>query len=103
MELLQQPLIARAEEYVFRAPRALVITGKVVDAATRQPVKGFLVVPGLRWDATHMNWARGESFQAGDGHFEYRPRRGELAHLVRIEADGYEIAVSREIKSTEGH
>ena len=37
-----------------------------------------------------------------DGQFEYRPRRGELAHLVRIEADGYEVAVSREIKSTEG-
>jgi RNA polymerase sigma factor (sigma-70 family) len=103
MELLQQPLTARDEEYVFRTHKALVISGKVVDAATKQPVKEFLVVPGIRWDAAHMNWARGEGFHAGDGHFEYRPWRGELAHLVRIEADGYEVAVSREVKSTEGN
>jgi RNA polymerase sigma factor (sigma-70 family) len=102
MELLQQPLIARDEEYVFRTHKPLVVSGKVIDAATKQPVKEFLVVPGIRWDANHMNWARGESLRAADGQFEYRPRRGELAHLVRIEADGYEVAVSREIRSTEG-
>jgi uncharacterized GH25 family protein len=103
MELLQQRLIARDEEYVFWTPKALVISGKVTEAATKQPVKDFLVVPGIRWDAAHMNWARGEGFHAGDGHFEYRPKRGELAYLVRIEADGYDVAVSREIKSTEGN
>ena len=74
----------------------------MVDAATRQPVKEFLVVPGVRWDARHMHWARDEGFPSEDGQFVYRPTRGELAHLVRIEADGYEVAVSREIKSTEG-
>jgi hypothetical protein len=75
-ELLEQPLIASDEDYVFRVPRPLVISGSVVDAVTRQPVKDFLMVPGLRWDVTHMNWARGEGFTATDGYFEYRPRRG---------------------------
>ena len=49
-----------------------------------------------------MNWARGESFPANDGLFVFRADRGYLAHLIRIEAEGYEVAVSREIKSTEG-
>jgi len=104
MELLEQPLIAREEEYVFRLPAALVVSGKVIDAVTKKPVKAFRVVPGIRWSSeTHMNWARGESFLATDGNYRIRQTRGYLAHLVRIEADGYLAAVSRDIKSTEGN
>ena len=40
MQLLKQPLIARDEEYVFRLPAQLVVTGKVVDAETREPSQG---------------------------------------------------------------
>jgi protocatechuate 3,4-dioxygenase beta subunit len=103
MELLEQPLLAREEEYVFRLPAALVVSGKVIDAVTKKPVKAFGVVPGIRSSETHMNWARGESFPATDGHYRIRQTRGYLAHLVRIEADGYLAAVSRDIKSTEGN
>ena len=46
MQLELQPLIARAGEYVFRTPPALVISGKVVDAETKAPIKRFRVVPG---------------------------------------------------------
>ena len=103
MQLLERPLVARDEEYVFRLTPDLVVTGKVIDAETRRPVRAFRVVPGIRGSVDHMNWARGESFSATDGHYEFHPTRGELAHLVRIEADGYRSAVSREIKSTEGN
>ena len=48
MQLELQPLIARAEEYVFRTPPALVVSGKVIDAVTKKPIKEFRVVPGVR-------------------------------------------------------
>lgn len=102
MTLSEQPLIAREEEYVFRTPPALVVSGRVIDAVTRAPIKAFRVVPGIRSSDTHMNWARGGSFTASDGRYRIRQTHGYFAHLVRIEADGYRAAVSRDIKSDEG-
>ena len=46
MTLQRQPLIAREAEYVFRVPGPLVVSGKVIDAVTREPIKAFRVVPG---------------------------------------------------------
>ena len=102
MELSEQVLTARGEEYVFRVPEPLVVTGKVVDAVTRKPIKSFRFVPGVRSSATHMNWVDSDAFPAADGNFEYRETHGYFAYLVRVEADGYHAAQSRDIKSTEG-
>jgi hypothetical protein len=102
MQLLAQPLIARDEEYVFRAPGALIVSGKVFDAVTKKPIKEFRVVPGGRYNQDQMSWNRNESFIATDGHYEIRQTRGDFANLIRIEADGYQAAVSRDIKSNEG-
>jgi uncharacterized GH25 family protein len=102
MQLLEQPLKARDEEYVFRLPPPLVISGRVVDSTTGAAVESFRVIPGIRSSQTHMNWARGDSFAAAAGEYRLKPNRGYLAHLVRIEAEGYQVAVSREIKSDEG-
>ena len=49
-----------------------------------------------------MFWNRKDSFIAADGHYEIRQTRGDFANLIRIEADGYQAAVSRDIKSNEG-
>ena len=103
MQLLEQPLLPREEEYVFRLPAALVVSGKVIDAETKEPVKEFRVIPGIRSSETHMNWSRGEGFPASGGQYRIRRDRGYLGHLVRIEADGYQAGVSRDIKSTEGN
>jgi len=103
MQLLEQPLIAREQEYVFRLPASLVVSGKVVDAVTKGPIREFRVVPGIRSSETHMNWVESEGFTASDGHYQIRQNRGYLAHLIRIEADGYRAAVSRDIRSTEGN
>ena len=89
----------------------LVISGKVVDSETKDPVKAFRVVPASRsYDEpdgpsrkTHINWIRSESYLAKDGLYRVQRDRGELAHLVRIEADGYRVAVSRDIKNDEGN
>src|SRR5205823_1586491 len=62
MQLTEQSLIARDEEYVFRPPPALVITGSVVDAETKQPIKNFRVVPGIRSSDSHIDWVRQESY-----------------------------------------
>jgi uncharacterized GH25 family protein len=101
MQLTYQSLIARDEEYVFRPPAALVITGTVVDAETKQPIKSFRVVPGIRSRDSHIDWVRQESYAAKDGKFRIRQDRGYPGHLVRIEADGYQAAVSEDIKSDE--
>jgi hypothetical protein len=102
MQLAKQAIIARDEEYVFRPPPALVISGKVSDAQTGQPVKRLQVVPGIRYSETHMNWARDGQFIATEGKYRIRHRHDYFAHLVRIEAEGYQPAVSRDIKSNEG-
>jgi beta-lactamase regulating signal transducer with metallopeptidase domain/uncharacterized GH25 family protein len=103
MNLAQQPLVARNQEYVFRLPPPLVITGKVVDRETKQPIKRFRVVPGIRSSPTWMNWARGEAFTAIDGRYRMTERQDYFAYIVRIEANGYEPADSRDIKSNEGN
>ncbi len=103
MELPKQTMIARQEEYVFRLPATLVISGKVIDAETKQPIKAIRVVPGIRSSPTFMNWVPSQTFAASNGHYEIRPTHGFSAHLVRIEADGYLPAVSRDIKSNEGN
>jgi protocatechuate 3,4-dioxygenase beta subunit len=103
MELSQQSLVARKEEYVFRPPPALVVTGKVIDSQTKQPIKSFRVVPGVRSSPQWMNWDRGGTFTATGGRYRFVATHDSFAHLVRIEADGYMPAESRNIKSNEGN
>jgi beta-lactamase regulating signal transducer with metallopeptidase domain len=102
MNLAEQPLIPRDQPYVFRLPPPFVVSGKVIDAETKQPIKTFLVVPGIRFSATQMNWARGEQETATDGKYSLRKTQDYFAYMVRIEAEGYQPAVSRDIKTNEG-
>jgi beta-lactamase regulating signal transducer with metallopeptidase domain/uncharacterized GH25 family protein len=103
MELSAQRLIAREEEYVFRVSAPLVVSGKVIDAETKRPIKTIRVVPGIRSGGSPVYWDSHDSFTASDGHYHVRQKHGYSAHLIRIEADGYRPAVSREIASNEGH
>jgi beta-lactamase regulating signal transducer with metallopeptidase domain len=102
MELQQQPLIARDEEYVFRVPGALVVSGNVIDATTKKPINDFRVVPGGRDNQDQMFWDRKQSFAASKGRYQIRQNRADSTSLIRIEADGYQAVVSRDIKSDEG-
>ncbi len=72
MELAKQLLVARDEEYVFRVPPALVVSGKVIDAQTQQPIKKFHVVRGVRSSEDRMSWMRGERYVATDGQYRIR-------------------------------
>ena len=84
MELARQKLIARDEEYVFRVPPALVISGSVIDAETKKPIKEFQVVPGIRSSATHMNWSHSETTPGADGKYRFKRTHDYMAHLRRI-------------------
>ena len=102
MELARQKLVARDEEYVFRVPPALVISGTVIDAETKQPIKAFQVVPGIRSSGTNVNWSHGETTTGKDGKYRFKRTHDYSAHLIRVEAEGYKSAISREIMSNEG-
>ncbi len=102
MQLPDRPLIARDQDYFFRIPAPLVISGKVVDSVTKQPIKTFRVVPGIRSSETEMDWCDESAFLINDGRYQITHKLSCPAYLVRIEADGYQTAVSREIKSDEG-
>jgi protocatechuate 3,4-dioxygenase beta subunit len=103
MTLNNRPLQARDEEYVFRVPPALVVSGKVVDAETHQPIKVFRAVRGSRWNAEQpVYWDTNNKVSGAEGTYQIRQNWEQHALLVRIEADGYLHGVSREIKSDEG-
>lgn len=104
MELSHEPLLAREKEYVFTPPRALVVSGRVFDAKTNEPIKKFHVTPGLRNSDPQigMNWIPRDTFDATDGQYQVRLHHDYPAHLVRIEAPGYQLAISRDIKTNEG-
>ncbi len=104
MQLSNEPLVAREKEYVFTPPPALVVSGRVIDAKTKQPIKQFHVTPGLRNSDPRigMNWIPRDSFDATDGTYRVRLKHDYPAHLVRIEAAGYLLAISRDIKTDEG-
>ncbi len=102
MPLSRQTLLARPEEYVFKLPPRLVISGKVIDAESKKPVESFQVVWGIRAEDSHITWVRSRILTGHDGKYELRPSYDYPGNLVRIEADGYLPAVSRDIKNDEG-
>ena len=104
MSLSDQPLIAREAEYVFSPPKALVISGRVIDAKTKQPIKKFRVTPGRRFKKSNsLFWDLSDSFESIEGQYQIRINDDDPAHFIRIEADNYEVAASRAIKPTEGN
>jgi uncharacterized GH25 family protein len=102
MQLSNQALVARDKEYVFRVSPALVVSGKVIDAETKQPIKNFRIVPGQGWPNAQLFWNANDGFTSTDGHYQLRKTDEAPAYLVRVEADGYLPGISRAIKSDEG-
>ncbi len=105
MMLQSQPIKSRDKEYVFRPPRLLVVTGRVTDKETGEPVKNFRCVPGGRNEPRQRlgeNWHLKEAYTSNDGSYKITRDADAPAHMVRIEADGYKVAVSRDIQSDEG-
>ena len=103
MQIPDQPLVAREEEYTFKGVPILAISGKVVDAETKMPIQSFRVVPGLRFsDDRAVYWELDHSFTAANGEFQLSHDRPYFAFGVQVQAEGYLPIASRDILSDEG-
>jgi uncharacterized GH25 family protein len=99
--MVKRPIMARKEEYVFRLPSALVISGNVFDAETRQPIKKFRLMSRVGQRGEELGWSN-KKFVTNDGRFQILEKIEEPGYLKRVVADGYHSAAMREIKSDEG-
>jgi len=80
------------------------VSGKVVDAETKEAIKEFNVLRGIKWENNdRVSWQRDsynmKSFT--DGKYTMSFTYPYPGHLIRIEADGYLPAVSKVFKSDE--
>ena len=99
------PLAAQEEEHVITLYPALKISGKVIDAETKEPISNFRVVHGrslprnvddeIYWDPWKKTFGK-------EGKYEITIGEPERVHAIRIEADGYLPTVSRKFKDDEG-
>ncbi len=104
LQIGNQTLIAREEEYVFVSAQPLTIEGLVLDAESQEPLESFRVIPGLKWPgSTKPLWNRRDSFDGRGGKFHYIVNRMDATHLIRIEAPGYAPLVSRDVAVDEGN
>ncbi len=103
MTLNWRRLRAREAEYVFRLGVALVITGRVIDAETKQPLRNFRCTSGVRMNGQQHNWNNNANWARGNGTYQVLQKYEQSAYLVRIEADGYWPSISREIQADEGN
>jgi beta-lactamase regulating signal transducer with metallopeptidase domain/thiol-disulfide isomerase/thioredoxin len=97
------PLIASEREHVVTLHPKLVITGRVTDAKTGQPLPKCLIIEGVGFKGTDQNsWARNRASDVSGG--EYRTSFDEPndTMFVRVEALGYKPAVSRAFRADEG-
>ncbi|NQT14484.1 MAG: carboxypeptidase regulatory-like domain-containing protein, partial [Planctomycetes bacterium] len=104
MRIHHLPLAPQEAEHVVTLYRALAISGSVVDAQTEQPIPNFRVVRGYmsRGSVEQLMWDRREAREGKNGRYELMISQPSQTHLVRIEADGYQPAVSREFKDDDG-
>jgi len=104
MSIRNRPLAPQEAEHVVTLYPALAISGRVVDAETKQPVPGFRVVRGhvSRGSVEQMLWDRMEVQEGKNGRYELTISEPSGVHRVRIEADGYQPGISREFKDDEG-
>lgn len=96
-----QSILIGEKLQVFRLAPQLYVSGKVTDAETGEPIKKFRVIPGL--EEQSRNLAPDQGFEAKDGTYRLRHfKQSYNVNFVRIEADGYDAAESRDIKPDEG-
>ena len=81
----------------------LVINGNVVDRESKRPIASFRVIPGTHPRPKEWHWQRRQSAVGVDGQYRICEAIAGSVHVIRIEADGYQPAVSRDFKVGEGN
>jgi thiol-disulfide isomerase/thioredoxin len=97
------PLIASEREQVITLNPRLVIAGRVTDAVTGQPLPDCLVVQGVGFKGSdQISWSRGTAAAVSGGKYAASFDEPNDTMYVRVEALGYEPAVSRTFRADEG-
>jgi hypothetical protein len=79
------------------------VTGNVVDHESKRPVEKFRVIPGTHPRPKEWHWQRRLSVVGINGQYRIREAIAGAVHVMRIEADGYQPAISRDVKVGEGN
>ncbi|MHC4622861.1 MAG: carboxypeptidase regulatory-like domain-containing protein [Planctomycetota bacterium] len=85
--------------------RALQVSGTVLDAESKRPIKDFRLIPGIYQGADYVSWAQAKATKLGDGRYEYRfthSVHSSYGYVIRVEAEGYLPGVSPVFKGDEG-
>jgi hypothetical protein len=94
---------ASPEEYLIILYQEIEVRGRVVDAETAELIKEFELIPGYIWNVgQEIQWVSSETTKFTGGSYEQRFDRQSRGYAIRIEAEGYKPAVSREFNCTEG-
>lgn len=92
-------LIADGKEHTVTLPRPIHVVGTVIDKETGEPIPAFRVVPTLDWLTGKPPFIeRSHAFQAEAGRYEWETGRTDTGHYVRIEAKGYQPAMSKMLR-----
>lgn len=94
-------LLARQAEYVITVPTKRFVSGEVTDAVTGEKIKSFRVVPGRIVEERRI-WLGWRAIIGSGGTYRIPYTRRLDVEFIRIEANGYRSAVSRDIESDEG-
>jgi RNA polymerase sigma factor (sigma-70 family) len=95
---------ATGSETVIKMARTLRVTGTVLDDRTRKPIESFMLTPGTESeDGSHTYWDKSRSKRQEAGRYEFRFKEpAGNGHLLRIDAEGYSLGISRRIADAEG-
>lgn len=101
--LTAHPAFGAGDGSAPKARTELVISGRVIDAETKQPIKKFDFMPGFRHEHNRagVGFYTGQRETATGGTYRISQRVNMSIYIVRIEAEGYRPALSRDIKNDE--
>lgn len=90
-------LIATEAEHVIELAPLLIASGKVTDMETGKPVKEFRVVPVSVYRPKFLSTSFDHTVPGENGHYEIKLNDGmyDRRHQIRIDADGYRSALSK--------
>ena len=81
---------------VLKGPH--VVTGRVTDARTGQPIPAFTVVPVNVFRRDFLRGERANAETGRDGALKFLVRRDDYPQRLRVEAMGYRTVIGREFK-----
>ena len=83
-------------------PPQLVITGRVIDHETKQPIGLGCVVPGVGEGASHVAWDTTASVMVLRGRYEFNCKADAIPQVLKAFAGDYQIEVSKVVAGKAG-